>query len=266
MITSNTLRGKLNRDAPTVGTHIMFADPDIAEIVGDSGLFDYAEFVAEYAAFDMSLLYHMARAAQCGGGLPLMLKPDQANQAFWAQAALGAGFKGILFTDVRSPEDVDACHRAIAPDTPEHGGWMGVKLRRPALASYDTEGYLEDLKSTVFAIMIEKNVAMENIDQVLERARARGVDFTQWGPADFGFSRGQPRLMSTPDIRPFEERVIRKSLDCGLRPRIEIASVEQARRYVDLGVRDFCIGWDRFILRSALTELGEGMRKLMEAA
>ena len=266
MIIPNTLREKLNRGAPTVGTHIMFADPDIAEIVGDSGLFDYAEFVAEYAAFDMSLLYHMARAAQCGGGLPLMIKPDQASQTFWAQAALGAGFKAVLFTDVRTPEDVDACHRAIAPDAPDHGGWMGVKLRRPALASYDVERYLDDLQAVVFAIMIEKNVALENIDPVLERARARKVDFTQWGPADFSFSRGQPRLMATPAIRPFEEQVIRKSIEYGLRPRIEIGSVEQAQRYLDLGVRDFCIGWDRFILRSALGDLGEGMRKLMESA
>ncbi len=146
MIAPNTLREKLDRDEPTIGTHIMFADPDVAEMVGDSGLFDYAEFVAEYATFDMSLLYHMARAAQCGGGLPLMIKPDQASQAFWAQAALGAGFKAVLFTDVRTPEDVDACHRAIAPDTPESGGFMGVKLRRPALAAYDTERYLDETK------------------------------------------------------------------------------------------------------------------------
>ena len=265
MIAPNTLREKLSRDEPTVGTHIMFADPDVAEMVGDSGLFDYAEFVAEYGAFDMSLLYHMARAAQCGGGLPLMIKPDQASQAFWAQAALGAGFKAVLFTDVRTPEDVDACHRAIAPDTPENGGFMGVKLRRPALAAYDTERYLDELRSVVFAVMVEKNVTVENIDAVLERAKARGVDMTQWGPADFSFSRGAPRLMSTPDIGPFEEQVIKKSLEHGLRPRIEIGSVEQARRYIDLGVRDFCIGWDRFILRSALAELGEGMRKLTNA-
>ena len=41
--------------------------------------------------------------------------------------------------------------------------------------------------------------------------------------------------------------------------------MEQAKRYIDLGVRDFCIGWDRFIVRAAFAELGEGMRKLTEA-
>ena len=123
---------------------------------------------------------------------------------------------------------------------------------------------MADLESIVLLIMIEKNVTLEHIDQVLGRAVEKGVDMTQWGPADFGFSRGQPRLMSTPEIRPFEEQVIKKSLEYGIHPRIEIGAVEQAKRYVDLGVRHFCIGWDRFIYRAALSQLGEGLRKLVE--
>ena len=106
MIMPNTFRQKLDAGVATVGTHFMFVDPDVPEIIGDTGLFDYGEFTAEYSAFDMPMLYHLARAAQCGN-LPLMIKPDQDSQAFWAQAALGAGFKAVLFTDIRTPEDVD---------------------------------------------------------------------------------------------------------------------------------------------------------------
>jgi 2-keto-3-deoxy-L-rhamnonate aldolase RhmA len=263
VIMPNTLREKLAAGGPTVGTHYLSADPDVPEIIGDTGLFDYAEFAAEYSTFDMQLLYHMARAGQCAG-LPLMIKLDQESQGFWAQAALGAGFKAVLFTDVRSAEDVAACHRVIRADTPEVGGLMGVKLRRPLLAGYRPEAYLADLASIVFVIMIEKGVAVENLDEVLSAARQKGVDMTQWGPADFGLSRGKPGLMHTPEIRPFEELVIRKSIEHGVPPRIEIAEVEQARRYVDLGVRHFCIGWDRYIYRTALGRIGEDMRKLVE--
>jgi 2-keto-3-deoxy-L-rhamnonate aldolase RhmA len=274
MIMPNTLRDKLKRGEPTLGTHILFADPDIPEIIGDTGLFDYAEFAAEYSVLDMGLLYHMARAAQCGN-LPLMIKPDQASQEFWAQAAMGAGFKAALFTDIRTPDDVVECRRCVAPDTPASGlaggdggdgrGRMGVKLRRPALASYDVDSYLVELEAFVTAIMIEKNVAVENIDAILVRAAEADIDMTQWGPADFGFSRGQPGLMGTPQIRPFEELVIGKSLEHGIRPRIEIGAIEQAKRYIDLGVRDFCIGWDRFIYRTEVSRLGEGMQKLMQS-
>lgn len=263
MIMPNTLRQKLDAGAPTVGTHYLSADPDMPEIIGDTGLFDYAEFAAEYSTFNMQLLYHMARAGQCAG-LPLMIKLDQESQGFWAQAALGAGFKAILFTDIRSADDVAACQRVIRADTPDVGGRMGVKLRRPLLSGYQPDGYLADLAAIVFVIMIEKERAVENLDEVLDAARRNGVDMTQWGPADFGLSRGTPELMRTAEIRPFEELVIRKSIEYGVQPRIEIAEVEQAKRYVDLGVRHFCIGWDRYIYRTALNRIGEGMRKLVE--
>ena len=112
MIMANTLREKLDAGKPTIGTHYLSSDPDLPEIIGDTGLYDYGEYCAEYSAFDMQLLYHMARAGQCGN-LPLMIKPDQRSQAFWAQAAIGAGFKAVLFTDVRTVEDVQICHQAI---------------------------------------------------------------------------------------------------------------------------------------------------------
>lgn len=263
MILHNSLRALFNAGSPTLGTHFMFNDPDIPELIGDTQLFDYGEFSAEYASFDLPLLYHLARAGQASN-LPLMIKPDQASQAFVAQGALGAGFKAVLFTDIRTPNDVTTAQASIRPDLPEEDGLMGVKLRRPALSSYDTERYLEDLKATVFAIMIEKSVAVDALDEILAEARARGVDMTQWGPADFSFSRGTPRLQHSEAIRPYEALVIEKSLEYGIAPRIELHSVEQAKRYIDLGVKHFCIGWDRFILKQQLTQLGEGMRKLTE--
>ena len=270
MIMPNTFREKLDRGAPTVGTHFLSPDPDMPELIGDTGLYDYGEFCAEYAAFDMQLLYHMARAGQCAN-LPLMIKPDQKSESFWAQAALGAGFKSVLFTDVRTVEDIARCHQAIRPDNPKNGGHMGVKLRRPALSGYSEQGpgsspesYVQDLESIVFLIMIEKHVTVENIDEILSGAKDCGVDMTQWGPADYGFSRGKPNLMNTPEIRPAEELVIRKCLEHDIHPRIEIGDSDKAKRYIDLGVRHFCVGWDRFFYQKNLLQIGEKMNKIVE--
>ena len=264
MIMPNTFHAKLCRGEPTIGTHFLFADPDIPELIGDTGVFDYAEFAAEYSVLDMRLLYHMARAGQCGN-LPLMIKLDQEAQGFWAQAALGAGFKSVLFTDVRSPSDVDACHRCVRPDTPEQKGRMGIKLRRPALGGYELKDYLDDLDSIVIAIMIEKGVALDNLDTILRRASRKGIAMTQWGPADYSLSRGNLGLMGTPEILPDEARVIEKSIEYGIHPRIEIGSVEDAKRFIDMGVRHFCIGWDRHLYRAAIENLGAGMKKLLES-
>ena len=264
MIMTNSFREKLNEGRPTLGTHYLSPDPDVPELIGDTGLYDYGEYCAEYSNFDMQLLYHMARAGECAN-LPLMIKLDQASEDFWAQAALGAGFQAVLFTDIRAVEDVWKCHRAIRPDNPKHRGYMGVKLRRPALSDYQSDRYMEHLESVVFSIMIEKDIAVENIEEILAAAKEAGVDMTQWGPADFGFSRGEPDMMSTPEITAFEELVIEKSIAFGIPPRIEISEPDEAKRYVDLGVRHFCIGWDRFIYQASLMRLGKEMSKILEA-
>ena len=51
-----------------------------------------------------------------------------------------------------------------------HGG---VKIRRSALGGYSADGYIEDLNSVVFLIMIEKNIAVDNIDEILTAAKAK---------------------------------------------------------------------------------------------
>jgi 2-keto-3-deoxy-L-rhamnonate aldolase RhmA len=169
MILKNTIRQKLDSGEPTISTRFMSSEPDIAELIGDTGLFDYAEYYAEGSAVSMPSLYHIARAAQCGN-LPLMVKLDQESQGFWAQAAVGAGFQAINFTDIRSSMDIEALHRTIRPDNPQKGGMMGVKPRRPMLAGYATKKYREDLESIVVIIMIEKDIAVQNIDEILDSA------------------------------------------------------------------------------------------------
>ena len=58
--------------------------------------------------------------------------------------------------------------------------------------------------------------------------------------------------------------MIKKSLEYGIPPRIEIGAVAQAQRYADLGVRHFCAGWDRFMYSAAVARLGEEMNKFVE--
>ena len=261
---TNVFREKLNEGLPTLGTHILTPHPDIFELVGTTGEFDYAEFVAEYCTFDMTQLDHLARAAQCHG-LSLIIKLDQNNEGFWSQAAVGSGFHGVLFTDIRTPDDVKRCYEYLRPETPEAGGKMGVKTRRITLgAGYSSDNYLAQLEAVGFLIMIEKAEAVERLDEVLKVGEELGVDMTQWGPSDYSVSVGDPSLRSKPEIKPIEERVIKASLDHGIRPRIEISNPEDAPYYLDMGVKDFCVDSDRTILQTAYKRLGSGFRGVVE--
>ncbi|HEY3111925.1 MAG TPA: 2,4-dihydroxyhept-2-ene-1,7-dioic acid aldolase, partial [Chloroflexota bacterium] len=62
-----------------------------------------------------------------------------------------------------------------------------------------------------------------------------------------------------------ERRVIETALKMGVPPRAEIFRPEDARRYLDMGVKHFCIGTDMSILWSWLKENGRAMRELLGA-
>ena len=50
----NKLRELLDAGKPTIGTHMVTTSPQIVEIIGYSGAFDYIELVGEYASWGLA--------------------------------------------------------------------------------------------------------------------------------------------------------------------------------------------------------------------
>ena len=192
----NKLRELLNAGKPTIGTHIHSTWPSVTEVVGHTGMFDYIEFVSEYAPFDLYALENVCRAAELHN-LSSMIKVDQQPRRFLSQRAIGAGFQSVLFADCRKVEDFEECVRAVRPETPEDGGVHGVGTRRATYMLYGgTPAYVENLRNIVVAVMIEKKGAVENLDEVLA---VKGIDMVQWGPADYAMSIGRPGQWYAPE-------------------------------------------------------------------
>src|SRR5262249_56687830 len=125
----NKLRELLKADKPTLATHIHDTWPSVIEAIGDTGVYDYVEFVGEYGPYDLHDLDNMCRAADLYG-MSMMLKVDQEPRGFLAQRAIGSGFHSILFADCRSAADVGECVRIVRPATPEDRATYGVATRR----------------------------------------------------------------------------------------------------------------------------------------
>jgi 4-hydroxy-2-oxoheptanedioate aldolase len=232
----------------------------VVEAIGQSGAFDYVEFVAEYAPFDLSSLEDFCRAAELYD-LGTMIKVDFEGRRYVAQRSIGAGFESVLFADCRSVEDVVSCVESVRADCPGSGGFYGVAARRNAMPNYGgTPAYVKALQDIIVVIMIEKAPAVESLDKILD---VPGVDMVQWGPADYAMSIGRPGETMSPEVRSVERRVIEKCLQAGVPPRAEIASPEDAEYYMELGVRHFCLGHDLFVLRHVLGSDGEKLRKLV---
>ena len=259
---TNRLRELLDADQPTLGTHILSSWPSIVELVGLSGMFDYVEFVAEYGPYDLYSLENLGRAVDLFDHMSSMMKIEQEPRTYLAVRALGSGIQNVLFSDPRTVEDVEECVSAVRAEAPGSGGRHGVGMRRDVglVLEAGTPAFVEALDKAVVALMIEKDDAVENLEDLLA---VDGVDMVQFGPADYSMSIGLAGQLDHPRVREAEEHVIATALRMGVAPRAELGGPEGMERYLDLGVKDFCIGTDVKILFNWLTGTGGRIIELL---
>lgn len=260
LLRRNRLRELLDSGRPSLGTHVLSTWPTITELVGQTGHFDYVEFVAEYAPWTMHDLDNLGRAIELFPDFTGMIKIEQHTRGHLAMRAIGSGIQNILFADIRTPADALECVRAVRPEHPDHRGLHGVGMRRDArtVMHVGSPEWTRALQECVVVLMIEKKEAIENLDAILS---VEGVDMVQFGPADYALSMGWSRPDAADAIRAAERQVIEKAVSRGIQPRAEIADARDAGWYLDLGVRHFCIGHDVGILYNWWAEQGRLMRR-----
>lgn len=257
---ANKLRSLLRENSPSLGTRVHNSWPSIVEVLGHTGMFDYVEFVAEYAPFDLFSLDNFCRAVELFD-MSAMIKVDQEPRGFIAQRAIGAGFQSVLFADCRSVEDVRQCVRIVRPDTPADGGTHGAGMRRFTYMGYGGGAdYVSALRDVVVVIMIEKKTAVERLEEILS---VEGVDMVQWGASDYSMSIGRPGEKTIPEVKEAQRKVFETALRMGVPPRAEIDSPDQAKFFLDMGVRHFNLSTDISILFNWWKNNGDAMRRAL---
>ncbi len=257
----NRLRELLDAGKPTIGTHMITMSPEIVEVIGHSGAFDYIELCGQYATWTLPGLDNFARAVELFPHMSSMMKVEQEPRLFIASRSLGAGIQNMLFADCRSAADVRECIRMVRPATPEDDGYQGCVIRRIGgyLTDIGNQAWADSLRQTVVAIMVEKASAVEELEEILS---VEGLDMIQFGPCDYSVNTGKVGQMGSAETQRKQRDVIELALKKGVHPRVELASLERAEEFIAMGVRHFCIGWD---LMSILQWCGNGdrMRELL---
>lgn len=259
----NRLRELLNADQPSLGTHIHSSWPTIIELVGHSGMFDYVEFVGEYAPYDLYAMENIGRAIDLFDHMTGMMKIEQEPRTYLTIRAIGSGIQNVLFADPRTKEDVEECVRAVRAEAPHAGGRHGVGMRRDVrfVMEPGTPAFVQALDDAVIALMIEKESAVQNLESLLS---VKGVDMVQFGPADYSMSLGLIGQFNHPKVREAEKYVIETALKMGIAPRAEISHPDECDRYFDMGVKHFCIGTDVSILFNWFRDCGKSMNQLLK--
>lgn len=262
----NPLRERLNEGKPTLGTHILSAWPTLVELIGHSKQYDYVEFTAEYAPFTMHDLDNLGRSFELMG-MSGMIKIEQTQYTHQAMRAIGSGFQSVLFADIRSVEDAKAAVDAVRAETTmaqgaRGRGRLGVGMRRDVgtVRTGGTPAYVDALNEVVIAIMAEKKSCVDDLDRILD---VPGLDMVQFGASDFSMSIGKTGQYNDPDVLAAEKKTIETALKKGLHPRVELRDPSQAAKYLDMGVKHYCIGWDVRILADWWDAKGAEMRGLL---
>ncbi len=163
--------------------------------------------------------------AQCAN-LPL---DDQAGPGRPGLLGAGGAWGGLQVGSVHRYPNARATWRSatasIRADSPESRRlrWA-LKIRRPALSGYRARRaiwrtWLPWSSRSCWRRMRRWKTSTRCWTRRVRRAST----WSQWGPADYGLSRGTRRMMFSDEIRPVEELVIGKCLsNTACRPRIEI--------------------------------------------
>ena len=193
----NRLRELLDAGKPSYSTHVLISWPAIVELVGQTGQYDYVEFVAEYAPYDLYALENIGRAIDLFDNFSGMMKIEQEPRTYLTVRAIGSGIQNLLFADVRTPEEARECVQAVRASTPSTGGRHGAGSRRDT--GYVREGgsqaFVDALEQAVVMLMIEKDEAVRNLENVIG---VGGVDMVQFGPTDYAMSIDKPGQGGSP--------------------------------------------------------------------
>lgn len=257
----NRLRTLLNENKPTFGTRIQSSWPTIAELVGRSQNFDYVEFLAEYAPYDLYALDNLARAIELSPNFSGLIKIERSAQAHIAVRAMAAGIQNVLFTDVRSRQDAEDCVRTVKPEVPGSIGTHGNDAGRAAIGGVPE--LIKRYEDSVVVLMIEKKGAVEDLEGILS---VKGVDMVQFGPSDYSMSIGLAGQRNHPAVVEAYEHTIKTAIKMGVRPRAEISTPAEADYYLKQGVRDFNLSTDTAILQAFYREQGSALRQLVNDA
>ena len=261
---SNRMRELFNAGKPTLAAAVHIPWPGVIELIGYTGCFDYIEFRGEYSTWHLHDLDNLARATEVVG-TSSMFKVERQNNGFIGQRALGAGFQNLLFSDLKTPDEVRSAVACARPDTPQHGGLHGCHPRR-CVRYFLEEGspqFVTAMEDVVIGLMIEKKPAVDNLEEILS---ITGIDMVQFGPGDYSMSIGMPAQSKHPDVKAAQEKTIALALENGIRVRLEFAAVpseDEMKAYLDRGIQDFCLDADVLAIYRWFQEGGEKLRGIV---
>jgi 4-hydroxy-2-oxoheptanedioate aldolase len=223
-----SLKERLQKGKPLVGTFISTAHPVMTEFVGKLG-FDFLLIDSEHSAMHIETVQSMLQGLAATPSFGIVRIPTISYE--YISSCLDAGADAVLVPQVRGVEDVlrvrDA---ALYPPEGRRGIGPG---RATGFGLNIMERKVAPNKDTVVILQIETREAVEDLDRILD---VGFYDMIFVGPGDLSMNLGVFGEFSNPILTDEIANIIRKSKEARKKVGIFAGNIEMAAQWLKEGV------------------------------
>lgn len=210
----DTLKTRLSRREPTIGSWVTLAHPAIAEIMARAG-FAWLAVDLEHSVITIREAEELIRVIELCGVAPLVRLSS--NDPVQIKRVMDAGAHGVIVPMVNSVVEAE---QAVAALRYPPQGRRGVGLARAQGYGSDFERYRDWLnQETIVIVQVEHIQAVENLEAILA---VEGVDGFIVGPYDLSGSLGVPGQFDHPLMMQAMARIKTVGEQCGKASGIHI--------------------------------------------
>ena len=251
----NTVKEKVRRGEPSIGTWVSSGSPLITEVLAHTG-FDWLTIDLEHNAIDLQDAVHCFYAMGGTDTIPFVRVPWNDPQIL--KRTLDIGAYGVVIPDIKNPEEAEMAVKACryAPD-----GFRGIGSTRGAL--YGGPDYYEHANEEICVVlMIEDVEAVQKIDDIMS---VSGVDVCFIGPNDLASSMGVSLGLDNP--HPEHRAAVKRVVEAGRRHSVPVGihcgGVGELNRRIEEGFTWLPLASDVRLLRGAAEE---GLQQIRQPA
>lgn len=227
----NPMKEKILRGEPALGASIMFASPQLVEMLAYAG-FDWVLIDCEHGSIGLGDVELMAMAADASG-ITAIARP-RSNSAADIQSVMDRGVKGVQVPHVNTRGDAELAVAAVkfGPGA-ARGLAAGTRPDRWGLGAKMADFAAAQNAGSLVCVQIEHQDAVANVDEIL---KVPGIDVFFIGPSDLSQSMGFPGNLKAPPVAKAIDDVLAKILDAGKVPGMP-ATAEALPEVIGKGCR-----------------------------
>ena len=253
-IPKNAFKRALAQGRRPIGFWLSLGSPAVAELVAGAG-YDWVLVDTEHAPNELPDVIDQLRALE-GGTAAAVVRPAW-NDPVLVKRLLDAGAQSLLVPFVRNREEAE---RAVAATRYPPRGIRGVATITRASRYGRVDDYIRAAEDELCVVVqLETRASLAELEAI---AAVPGVDALFVGPSDLAADlghRGDPRH---PEVQAVIADACGRCARLG-KPLGTFAPIEDdARRYLDMGVRFAAVGADAVVLRRGADALREAFRGL----